>query len=73
MARNGVAVDAFTLFGEPLYKGGGIANLAFGFRQRFALFERHQLGQIVLVRHHQIEPAAQNVGALFGGERAPGG
>ncbi len=73
MARNGVAVDPFPLFGEPLYKGGGIADLAFGFRQRFALLKGHQPGQIVLVSHHQIEPAAQNVGALFGRERAPGG
>jgi len=73
MARNGIPVNAFPLFGEPLYKGGGIANLAFGFRQRFTLLEGHQPGQIVLVRHHQIKPAAQNVGALFGGERSPGG
>ncbi len=36
VARNGVAVDALTFFGEPLNKGGGVADFAFGFRQRFS-------------------------------------
>jgi hypothetical protein len=73
VARNGVAVDALTFFGEPLNKGGGVADFAFGFRQRFSLLEGHQASEIVLVLHHKIEPAAQNVRPLFGGQGAPGG
>ena len=72
MAGNGIAVNALTFFGEPLNKGGGVADFAFGFRQRFPLFEGHQTGEIVLVLHHQIEPAAQKRGALFGGQGTPG-
>ncbi len=71
--RNGVAVDALTFFGEPLNKGGGVADFAFGFRQRFSLLEGHQASEIVLILHHKIEPAAQNVRPLFGGQGAPGG
>ncbi|MDI5349367.1 hypothetical protein MJL48_30060, partial [Salmonella enterica subsp. enterica serovar Kentucky] len=41
---------------------GGVANFAFRFRQRFALFQRHQTRQIVLMFHHQIEPATQDIG-----------
>ena len=73
VARNGVAVDALTFFGEPLNKGGGVADFAFGFRQRFSLLEGHQASEIVLILHHKIEPAAQNVRPLFGGQGAPGG
>ena len=73
MARNGVAVNALTFFGEPLNKGGGVADFTFGFRQRFPLLEGHQTSEIVLILHHKIEPAAQNVRPLFGGEGTPGG
>ena len=73
MAGNGIAVNALTFFGEPLNKGGGVADFAFGFRQRFSLLEGHQAGEIVLILHHKIEPAAQNIRPLFGGQGTPGG
>lgn len=73
MTWNRVAIDTLPLFGEPFNKRGGVANFAFRFRQRFTLFQRHQMRQIVLMFHHQIEPATQDIGSLFGGERAPGG
>ncbi len=73
MTWNRVAIDTLPLFGEPFNKRGGVANFAFRFRQRFTLFQRHQTRQIVLMFHHQIEPATQDIGSLFGGERAPGG
>ena len=67
MARDRIAINAFALFGKPLNKGSGVGDFAFGFRQRFALFQGHQTGEIVLMFNHQVEPAAQDVGPLFGG------
>ncbi|MCY1362541.1 hypothetical protein D9M69_492650 [compost metagenome] len=72
MAGNGVAIDALAFLGEPLDEGGGIDDLALGLGQRLALLGGHQAGQVVLVLDHQLEPAAQAVGALLGGQRAPG-
>src|SRR5216684_168989 len=65
MLRNGVAIYAFGLFAEPFKEGSRISDFAFRFGEGLALFQGHQPGQIVLVRHHQIEPAAQNSGAFF--------
>jgi hypothetical protein len=68
-----IAVDALALLGEPLDKGGGIGDLAARLGQRFALLGGHQTGEIFLVGHHQLVPAAQDLGPLFGGAGAPGG
>ena len=66
MTWNGIAINALTFFGKPLNKRGGIGNLTLGLSQRFALFQRHELGEIVLVSHHEIKPAAQDNRTLFG-------
>ncbi|MNZ78193.1 hypothetical protein D3C78_967580 [compost metagenome] len=72
-ARDYIAVDAFAFFGEPFDKGGGVTDFAQGFVQRFALFEGHQLGQVVFVFEQQFEPAAQDLCAVLGGAGAPVG
>ena len=73
MLRDGVAVDALALLGEPFDEGGGIDDLALGFRQRLALLGGHQLGEVFLVLQHEIGPLAHHLGALLGGFGAPGG
>ena len=70
---NHVAVDAFALLGEPLDEGGGVADLAAGFGERLALLGGHQHGEVLLVLQHQVEPFAQQGGALLGGLGPPGG
>ncbi|MNN34226.1 hypothetical protein D3C81_1480220 [compost metagenome] len=72
MARNHVTVDALGFFGEPFDEGSGVDDFALGFGQRLALLGGHQAGQVILVLDHQLEPAAQLVGALLGGQRTPG-
>ena len=67
VGRYGVAVGALAFLGEPLNKGRAVGDLALGFGQRLAAFQRHQFGQAVLVGHDQIEPAAQYLGARLGG------
>jgi hypothetical protein len=71
VTRDGVAVNALALLREPLDEGGGIGDLAARFRQRLALLRRHQLRQVFLVRHHEIEELAQHDSALLAGARAP--
>ncbi len=69
---DGVAVHPLGLFGEPLDEGRRVGDFTLGFGQRLALLERHQAGQVVLVLHDQLEPAAQRLRALLGGQIAPG-
>ena len=64
------AVGTFGFFGKPLDVGRCISNFTFRLGQRLALLGGHQGGQIVLVFHHQIEPATQDT-AAFGGGRLP--
>jgi hypothetical protein len=73
MRGDGVAVDALALLGEPLDEGGCIGDLAAALGQGLALLGGHQLRQILLVRHHQLEPFPQDAGTLLGGPGAPGG
>ena len=68
----GLAVNAFGLFGVPLHKAGTVGYFAFGFWQWLALFRGHQAAQVILVGHQQIKPFAQNDAALFAGFAAPG-
>ncbi|MCY1239576.1 hypothetical protein D9M72_523770 [compost metagenome] len=72
MAGNHVTVDTLGFLGEPLDEGSGVGDLALGFGQRLALFDGHQAAEVVLVLHHQLEPATQTVGAFLGGQRTPG-
>ena len=66
---NHVAVRTFALFGEPLDERRRIGDLAATFQQRLALLDRHEHREIFLVRHHQLEPFAQDLRALL--RRAP--
>jgi ParB family chromosome partitioning protein len=65
-------VHALGFLGEPLDETGGVGDLALGFGQRLALLARHQVGQVVGVGQHQVEPAAQDIGALLAGLCRPG-
>ena len=60
-------------FGEELDERGAVGHFAFGFRQRLALFQGHQAGQVVGVLIDQLKPAAQQGRALFDRGGAPGG
>ena len=71
MAWDGFAIDALGLFAEELDEGGTIGNLALGLSQWLALLSGQDRAQIILVRHHQIEPLAQNGRALFPGPLRP--
>src|SRR6185437_1222816 len=55
-----VAIEAFALLGEPFDEGGAVSDLTLGFRERLALFGRHERREIFLVRHQQLVPAAQD-------------
>ena len=70
--RQGLAVNALGFFGKPLDKTGSVGHFALGLGKRFALLGGHDAGQVVLVGHDQIEPFAQNIGALFARFGAPG-
>jgi hypothetical protein len=71
--RDGVAVDPLGLLGEPLDKARAVDDLAAGLGQGLALLHGHEDGEILLVRHHQVVPLAQDVGALLAGLGAPVG
>ena len=70
---NRVAVGALGFFAEPLDERRAVGDLAARFGERLALLERHQPGEIFLVRHDEVEPAAQDGRALFARSRAPFG
>jgi len=70
--RQGLAVDALGLFGEPFDEAGRIGDLAAGLAKRLALLGRQQPSQVVLVRQQQVEPFAQDGAALLDRARAPG-
>jgi ParB family chromosome partitioning protein len=71
--RDGVAVDALGLLGEPLDVGGADLDFAFRFRERLALLGSEQQREVVLIRNNQLGPLAQNRRAFLAGLRAPGG
>jgi len=73
MRRNDVAVQPLAFLGEPLDECGAVSDLAPGFRERLALLSGHQRGEVLLVRHQQFVPAAQDGGAFLGGVRGPRG
>ena len=65
MAGDALGVEAFCLLGIPFDEGGGVVDLAKRFRQRLALFQRHQQRQIVLGGDDQLEPFPQDCCALL--------
>ena len=78
MVEDGLAVDALGLLGEEFDEAGGIVDLAEGLGQRLALLAGHDQRQVVGVLDHQVEPSAQDPGALLGAlrpgrQRAVGG
>ena len=72
MTGNGVAVDPFRFFTKPFKKRSGISYFTARFGERFALLQGHQAREIILIFDHQVEPLAENDGALFCGFGAPG-
>jgi hypothetical protein len=72
VGRDHVAVDALAFLGEPLDEAGAVGDLAARLGERLALLGGHQLRQVLLRRHHQLEPLAQDGRALLGRLRAPG-
>ncbi|MPL75524.1 hypothetical protein SDC9_21348 [bioreactor metagenome] len=71
VARDGLAIDALGLLAEPLDERGAIGDLALRLGQRLAHLGGEDRAEVVLVRHHQLEPLAQHVGAFLGGARGP--
>ena len=58
--------------GEPAEELGRIGNLTARLDQGLSVFADHQLGQLVLIAHHQLERLAQHLGALPRRPRGPG-
>ena len=71
VARNGVAIDALGFFAVPFDVGRAIGDLAFGFGNWLAHFGGQDRGQIVLVRHAQVEPLAHDLRAFLAGAGRP--
>ena len=61
-----VAVHPLPLLREPFDEGRRVGDLAARLGQRLALLAGHQHCEIFLMRHHEVEPAAHQVGALLG-------
>ena len=72
-AGDGVAIHALGFFGIPFDVGRAVGNFAARLGQRLALLQREQGGEFLPRFHHQIKPTAQDLAALFGRERTPGG
>ena len=64
-------VRALRLFAIELDEGRGVGDLAARLRKRLALLRGHQLRQVFLVLHHQVEPLAHDCGALLRALAAP--
>ena len=60
VAGNRVAVDALGFLAEPFEERRAVGHFGARFGERLALLGGHQARQIVLVGHHQVEPAAQD-------------
>ena len=68
-----VAIDALSFFREPFDEGCAVGDFAARFGQRLSLFGRHDLREVFLVRHDQVEPFAHEDAAFLRRLRAPGG
>ena len=71
MLGNDLAIDPLCLLGEPFEEGCRIGNFTAGLAERLALLQGHQPCQIFLVLHHELKPAAQDLGAFLGQQSAP--
>ena len=72
LGRNGFAIDAAGFLGEEFDIGAADIDLAERFRQRLALLRGQDQREVLAVGDDQVEPFAQDVGALLGGELGPG-
>ena len=72
LRRNGFAIDAARFFGEELDIGAADIDFAERLRQRLALLRGQDQREVLAVGDDQVEPFAQDVGALLGGELGPG-
>ena len=73
MRRDHLAVNALSFLREPLDERSAVRDLALRLRKRLALLGGEEQAEIILVRHHQVVPLAQDRGALLGSLRAPRG
>ncbi len=71
MRWNDLPVQAFAFLGEPLDEGGGVADLAPGFRERLALLGGHDGGEIFAMLEHQVEPTPEDDTAILRRARRP--
>ena len=63
--RIDLAVDALRLLAEELDEGGGVVDLAARLRERLPLFAGHDERDVVAIGDDEVEPAAQDLRALF--------
>ncbi len=68
-----VADRPHRLFAAPAEELRGIGDLAARIRQRLAVLQRDQAGELLLLRHDQLERLAQHLAALARLRRGPGG
>ena len=71
VAGDRLAIDALGFLAEPFDEAGAIGDLALALGQGLALLGGQDGAQVVLVFHHQLEPAAHDLGAVLGGARGP--
>ena len=71
MRRDDVAVHAARFVGKPFDERRAVSHFAARFRQRLALFDGQDRGEVVDIGHAQVEPAAQDGAAFLGRFRAP--
>src|SRR5881396_2089053 len=50
------AIDALSFLAEPFDEACSVGDLALSLRERLTLLSCHDGAEIVLVRHHQVEP-----------------
>jgi ParB family chromosome partitioning protein len=72
LGRDGFAIDAAGFFREKFDIGAADIDLAERFRQRLALLRRQDQREVFAVGDDHVEPFAEDVGALLGGEFCPG-
>ena len=65
-SRYHIAIDSLSLLTKPLHKRRAIGHLTATLGNCFTLLNRHDLGEIFLMRHHQLIPTAQHLRSMLG-------